>query len=173
MSSTPLFELAGRAPWLARAREQVAGSLAAGRLPHALLLQGAPGLGKAALADWIARLALCDRYTDASYAYQGGGRGVDQALLDRLAAAVHADLWPARTLLLDLPVDTGLARAKTRPGAPDRFESEQRAFFERVRACYLARAAADPMRIRTIDASRTLDAIAEDIARTVRALGSQ
>ena len=61
MSSTPLFELAGRAPWLARAREQVAGSLAAGRLPHALLLQGAPGLGKAALADWIARLALCDR----------------------------------------------------------------------------------------------------------------
>ena len=100
--------------------------------------------------QWV----ICDRFTDASYAYQGGGRGVDQALLDRLAAAVHADLWPARTLLLDLPVDTGLARAKTRPGAADRFESEQRAFFERVRAAYLQRAAREPQRIRLIDAQR-------------------
>ncbi|HVN99775.1 MAG TPA: dTMP kinase [Steroidobacteraceae bacterium] len=103
-----------------------------------------------AAGQWV----ICDRFTDASYAYQGGGRGVDPALLDRLAAAVHADLWPARTLLLDLPVDTGLARAKTRPGAPDRFESEQRAFFERVRAAYLQRVAREPQRIRVIDAQR-------------------
>lgn len=98
------------------------------------------------------RWVICDRFTDASYAYQGGGRGVDLSLLDRLAAAVHADLWPSRTLLLDLPVATGLARAKTRPGAPDRFESEQRAFFERVRATYLQRAVREPQRIRVIDA---------------------
>ncbi len=57
------------------------------------------------------RWVICDRFTDASFAYQGGGRGVSEHLLDELAAAVHADLWPARTLLLDLPVATGLARA--------------------------------------------------------------
>ena len=105
-----------------------------------------------ALAD--GRWVICDRFTDASYAYQGGGRGVDQSLLDRLAAAVHADLWPVRTLLLDLPVAAGLERAKSRPGAPDRFESEQSAFFERVRATYLQRAAREPQRIRIIDARR-------------------
>ena len=97
------------------------------------------------------RWVICDRYTDASYAYQGAGRGVSLALLDRLAEAIHADLWPARTLLLDLPVATGLARASSRAGAPDRFESEQREFFERVRAAYLARAAREPQRIRVID----------------------
>jgi dTMP kinase len=100
-----------------------------------------------AAGHWV----ICDRYTDASYAYQGGGRAVSLALIDQLAAAVHADLWPDRTLLLDLPVSTGLERAKSRPGAPDRFESEQRAFFERVRAAYLQRAAREPQRIRVID----------------------
>ncbi|MDE2252601.1 MAG: dTMP kinase, partial [Gammaproteobacteria bacterium] len=90
------------------------------------------------------RWVICDRYTDASYAYQGGGRAVSAALIDQLAAAVHADFWPDRTLLLDLPVDAGLARARARPAAPDRFESEQRAFFERVRAAYLQRAAREP-----------------------------
>jgi dTMP kinase len=99
------------------------------------------------------RWVICDRFTDASYAYQGGGRGVDTALLDQLAAAVHPDLWPARTLLLDLPVETGLARARQRAGAADRFETEQRAFFERVRASYLARAREHGQRIRVIDAS--------------------
>ncbi len=97
------------------------------------------------------RWVICDRFSDASYAYQGGGRGVSVALLDQLAGAVHADLWPARTLLLDLPVATGLARARARAAAPDRFESEERAFFERVRAAYLARAALEPQRIRVID----------------------
>jgi dTMP kinase len=98
------------------------------------------------------RWVICDRFTDASYAYQGAGRGVSAALLDQLAAAVHADLWPARTLLLDLPVASGLARARARAAAPDRFESEQQQFFERVRAGYLQRAALDPRRIRVIDA---------------------
>lgn len=97
------------------------------------------------------RWVICDRFTDASYAYQGAGRGVTPTLLDRLAEAVHADLWPARTLLLDLPVAAGLERASLRAGAPDRFESEQREFFERVRAAYLARAALEPQRIRVID----------------------
>ena len=98
------------------------------------------------------RWVLCDRFTDASYAYQGAGRGVSAALLDQLAAAVHGDLWPARTLLLDVAVDTGLARTRQRAGAPDRFEAERPAFFERVRGAYLQRAAADPDRIRVIDA---------------------
>ena len=97
------------------------------------------------------RWVICDRFTDASYAYQGAGRAVTPTLLDQLAKAVHADLWPARTLLLDLPVATGLARANLRAGAPDRFELEQREFFERVRAAYLARAAREPQRIRVID----------------------
>jgi dTMP kinase len=101
------------------------------------------------------RWVICDRYTDASYAYQGGGRGVSTALIDQLAAAVHADLWPDRTLLLDVPVGTGLERAKSRPGAPDRFESEQRAFFEQVRSAYLRRAAHEPRRIRVIDGQRS------------------
>ena len=102
-----------------------------------------------AAGNWV----ICDRYTDASYAYQGAGRGVSALLLDQLAAAVHPDLWPERTLLLDLPVAMGLARARERAGAPDRFESEQQAFFERVRAAYLRRAAGDERRIRVIDAT--------------------
>lgn len=101
-----------------------------------------------AAGQWV----ICDRFTDASYAYQGAARGVETSLIDRLAAAVHADLWPTRTLLLDLPVSAGLQRARRR-GAADRFESQQQAFFERVRSAYLARAAADPTRIRIIDAS--------------------
>ena len=97
------------------------------------------------------RWVICDRFTDASYAYQGAGRGVNTALLDQLAATVHADLWPARTVLLDLPVATALARARARASAADRFELEQREFFERVRAAYLARAALEPQRVRVID----------------------
>jgi dTMP kinase len=105
------------------------------------------------------RWVICDRFTDASYAYQGGGRAVSTALIDQLAAAVHADLWPDRTLLLDLPVGTGLERAKLRPGAPDRFESEQRSFFERVRAAYLQRAASEPQRVRVIDGQGSAAAV--------------
>jgi dTMP kinase len=101
-----------------------------------------------AAGKWV----ICDRYTDASYAYQGAARGVESDLIDRLAAAVHADLWPTRTLLLDLPVSEGLARARRRGGPADRFEAERQEFFEHVREAYLARAGADPQRIRVLDA---------------------
>lgn len=96
---------------------------------------------------------VSDRFTDASFAYQGGGRGIDAgriAELERWAAVVKPDL----TFLLDVGVDEGLARARSRGGEPDRIERERGDFFERVRATYLARAAAEPMRFRLIDASR-------------------
>jgi dTMP kinase len=101
------------------------------------------------------RWVLSDRYTDASYAYQGGGRGQPDtriAALEEWAAPVRPDL----TLLLDVPVAQGLARAGGRGGA-DRIESESAAFFERVRAAYRERAMAEPARFRLIDAARSLD----------------
>ena len=109
---------------------------------------------------------LCDRFTDATYAYQGGGRGLPRAHIDALADIVHPDLQPDLTLLLDLPAAAGLARASHRNGAdgPDRFESEQQAFFERVRAAYLDRARAEPARFRVIDASRSIDEVTRGIA---------
>jgi dTMP kinase len=109
---------------------------------------------------------LCDRFTDATYAYQGGGRGLPLAQIDALAGMVHPDLWPDLTLLFDLPVDAGLARASQRNGddGPDRFESEQRAFFERVRATYLARARLEPQRFSVIDAGRPVDAVSAAVA---------
>jgi dTMP kinase len=108
---------------------------------------------------------LCDRFTDATYAYQGGGRGLPKAQIDALVAVVHAGFWPDLTVLLDLPVATGLARASQRNGAggPDRFESEQQAFFERVRATYLERARAEPGRFGVIDASRSIDEVTRGI----------
>lgn len=95
---------------------------------------------------------LCDRFTDASFAYQGGGRGLESARIARLAGWVHGDFMPGLTLLLDLPVDEGLARAGGR-AEPDRFECERSEFFERVRTCYLDLAAREPERFRVIDAS--------------------
>lgn len=108
---------------------------------------------------------LCDRFTDATYAYQGGGRGLPTAQIDALVAIVHPDVQPDLTVLLDLPVDAGLARAAHRNGTdgPDRFEAEQQAFFERVRAAYLARAKREPARFRVIDAAASLDDVADDI----------
>ncbi|MDY0021320.1 dTMP kinase [Arenimonas caeni] len=96
---------------------------------------------------------LADRFTDASFAYQGGGRGLDTghiAELERWAAGLRPDL----TFLLDVGVAQGLARARSRGGEPDRIESEREEFFERVRAAYLARARAEPARFRVIDASQ-------------------
>jgi dTMP kinase len=112
---------------------------------------------------------ICDRFTDATRAYQGAGRGVDPELIEWLAATVHGDLWPQRTLLLDLPVEQGLSRAGKRAGKGDRFEDEDRRFFERVRARYLELASADSARVRVIDAAgapesvagRALEAIAD------------
>jgi dTMP kinase len=107
---------------------------------------------------------LSDRFTDASYAYQGGGRGIESATiatLERIAAGIKPDI----TLLLDVGVDVGMARARSRGGAPDRIESERGEFFERVRAAYLARAKAEPGRIKVIDASQAPDAVVADVRR--------
>ena len=103
---------------------------------------------------------LCDRFTDATYAYQGGGRGLSRDRIASLEQAVHGALQPDLTIFLDLPVEQGLARIDA--AQRDRFELEQRAFFERVRAAYLERARALP-RFRIIDASRGLDAVQRDI----------
>jgi len=107
--------------------------------------------------SWV----ICDRYSDATRAYQGGGRGVDSALIESLAEAVHGKLWPKRTLLLDLPVEQGLARARARRAGSDRFEDEDRFFFERVRARYLEIALAEPQRVRLIDATQSPQGVAE------------
>lgn len=102
---------------------------------------------------------LCDRYTDASHAYQGGGRGVPRAELDALERWAARALVPDRTLLLDVPVGEGLRRVAGRGGEADRMERESQAFFERVRATYLERAAAEPQRFRIIDATRPLEEV--------------
>jgi dTMP kinase len=102
---------------------------------------------------------ICDRFTDATRAYQGAGRGVDGALIEGLARSVHDTLWPQRTLLLDLPVATGLARVASRRSQGDRFEDEDQRFFERVRERYLALAADEPDRVRVLDASREPDSV--------------
>jgi dTMP kinase len=105
---------------------------------------------------------LCDRFTDATWAYQGGGRGVpaeDIAVLERL---VHGDLQPDLTLLLDLPVAQGLQRASRRSES-DRFEEESLGFFERVREAYLRRAAAAPERFVVIDASGGVEQVWERV----------
>lgn len=109
---------------------------------------------------------LADRFTDASFAYQGGGRGIAMgtiAELERWAALVKPDL----TFLLDVDVGVGLERARARGAAPDRIESEQVDFFERVRATYLARAAAEPRRFHRVDASQPPDAVRADVTATL------
>ena len=97
------------------------------------------------------RWVVCDRFVDASFAYQGAGRGIGPDRIAALADWVVPDIRPDLTLVLDLPVDEALARLHER-GGRDRFEREDRAFFQRVRECYLARAAAEPGRVRVIDA---------------------
>jgi dTMP kinase len=108
------------------------------------------------------RWVLCDRFTDATYAYQGGGRGLDIDVIAALERIVQRELRPDLTLLLDAPVDVGQARAAAR-GVADRFESEQRAFFERVRAAYTERAQREPGRFRVIDAAQSLPAVQEQL----------
>lgn len=109
------------------------------------------------------RWVLCDRFTDATYAYQGGGRGVPMERIRQLEDWVQGELRPNHTLLLDMPVADGLQRAGAR-SEPDRFEQEQHAFFERVRETYLARAKQEPDRIHVIDASPALDVVQSHIA---------
>lgn len=108
------------------------------------------------------RWVVCDRFTDATHAYQGGGRELGAATIDTLAELVHPGRWPDLTLYLDLPPAQGLERARER-GEPDRIEQESARFFERVRAVYLARAMAEPERFAVIDASRPLDEVRADV----------
>ncbi|MCO6413276.1 MAG: dTMP kinase [Thiogranum sp.] len=98
---------------------------------------------------------ICDRFTDATYAYQGGGRGVDPRRIEVLEQWAQRGFQPDLTILFDLPVEIGLQRAGAR-GDLDRFEREQTAFFERVRNAYLDRAKHDPARFRTVDAGQDL-----------------
>jgi len=111
------------------------------------------------------RWVVCDRFTDATFAYQGGGRGADLGFLRCLAQGVQGTLEPNLTLLLDAPAGVGLERISTR--AHDHFERESTAFFERVRAAYLELAAAAPQRIRVIDAARALADVEGQVAAEV------
>jgi dTMP kinase len=113
--------------------------------------------------EWV----LCDRFTDATYAYQGGGRGIS---IDRIAVLenwVQGSLRPDLTILLDLPVDIGLSRAGER-GELDRFEREKQEFFERVRQAYLDLAAQNPGRYRIIDASQEVQQVRAQIDQVLQ-----
>lgn len=114
-----------------------------------------------ARGEWV----LCDRFTDATYAYQGGGRGMDTNRIAWLEKDVQGGLRPDCVFLLDIDVATGLARARQRSAAGDRFEHERVEFFERVRRAYLARAAADAPRYRVIDAGGTLEQVQTQLGR--------
>ena len=120
------------------------------------------------------RWVVCDRFTDATIAYQGGGRGASRGLLDALRAEIQKGLEPDLTLLLDAPLEVGASRIGDRK--PDHFEREQRPFFERVRAAYLALAAQYPERIKIVDAAMPLPQVQSQIeaqvAALVRRLGS-
>jgi dTMP kinase len=117
--------------------------------------------------EWV----VCDRFTDATRAYQGSGRGVDTQWIDSLAESVHGDLQPDRTLLLDLPPATGLARARQRSGlAADRFEAETEAFFARVREGYLDLGRREPHRVRIIDAALELEQVKAQVVRVLEGL---
>lgn len=116
-----------------------------------------------AAGSWV----LCDRFTDATYAYQGGGRGLDPARIALLEDLVQGALRPDLTLLFDLPPELGLERARRRGGRPDRFELERERFFAAVRATYLARASAEPVRYRLIDATQTADAVTAQVVRVL------
>ncbi len=113
--------------------------------------------------EWV----VCDRFTDATYAYQGYGRGMNLEDIETLADLVQSDLRPDLTILLDTPVETGLARIERR-GPPDRFETEKARFFQRVRDGYLKIAAAEPERIVVVDADRPQDAVTQAVQMLIR-----
>jgi len=112
---------------------------------------------------------LSDRFTDATYAYQGYGRGLPLDVITDLERMVQGSIRPDLTIILDIDVETGLARASAR-GELDRFEQEELAFFERVRQGYQARAAADPSRYRVVNAGQNLSGVQTDIAKIIDAL---
>ncbi len=115
--------------------------------------------------DWV----ISDRFTDASFAYQGGGRQLPQHKLEALEQWVHADLQPDLTLLFDVPLAVARERLN-RSRNPDKFEREQEAFFTRVRDAYLDRAARYPQRIRLIDSTRPLDEVSAELAALAASL---
>ncbi len=118
--------------------------------------------------DWV----VCDRFTDATLAYQGYGRGQDVERIREIADIVHPGLWPDLTILLDAPLSVSRRRSRER-GVSDRFESEEGGFFERVRRGYLALAEADPARYAVVDASRSLRMVQEELARRLDRLLSE
>lgn len=134
----------------------------------------------AARADHVARvirpalesgtIVICDRFTDATAAYQGAGNGVSRELIDRLAEAAHPGLKPNRTLVFDCPYEVSRARLAKTGRALDRFEREDRAFFDRVRNTYLAIAKAEPERVRLIDASGEHAAVRDQIKTALQGL---
>jgi len=115
-----------------------------------------------AAGTWV----LCDRFTDATFAYQGGGRGQPAARIKALEDWVHANLQPDLTILLDAKPEIGLARAEAR-GDSDRFEKERLEFFRRVRAAYLARAEQFPSRFTVVNAARSLREVRDDIRKRI------
>ena len=108
------------------------------------------------------KIILCDRFTDASYAYQGGGRGIDTSRINLLEKWVQGDLRPNLTLLFDLDVSIGMQRTKKRSDA-DRFEREEINFFEKIRNTYLERAKNEPQRFRIINSASSLESVKEQI----------
>lgn len=159
---TPLAEDI-RALLLARREEPLDGLaelllMFAGRAQHlAQVIRPALAAGR-----WV----VCDRFTDASFAYQGAGRAMGKDKVATLATLVHGDLAPDLTLYLDLPREVGLARARSR-GELDRFEVESDPFFDRVRQAYLDLAAAEPKRIHTVDASGDLEEVRAGVLAVV------
>ncbi len=114
--------------------------------------------------QWV----LCDRFTDATYAYQGGGRGIDVERIAALEHWVQGNLRPDLTIFLDVSVEVGLARARRR-SSPDRFEREERAFHEAVRAAYLRIAAREPARVQVVDATQPLARVQAGLRRVLDA----
>ena len=118
-----------------------------------------------ARGEWV----LCDRFMDATWAYQGAGRGLDRDAIAILERLVLAGVTPDHTLLFDVPVEVGLARAGKR-GELDRIEQESRDFFQRVRDCYLQRARNEPGRFVRLDATRPLEQVREHLGAWVDAI---
>jgi dTMP kinase len=171
--------LAARAHDVIQTREP-GGTDLAERLRQAILADSMPPMVEtllifAARADHVARVIkpaldagtwiVCDRFTDATAAYQGAGKGVPAELIERLGGAAHPGLAPDRTLVFDCSYEVARARLSGSGKSLDRFEREDRAFFERVRAAYLDRARAEPGRVRVVDAAATVPDIRKALER--------
>ncbi len=158
------------------------GTELAERLREAILMQAMDPVAEtlllaAARADHVTRVirpaldagtwVVCDRFFDATFAYQGAGKGVPADLIERLSQAVHPGLRPDRTLVFDCSYDIARKRLSASGKKLDRFEREDRDFFERVRAAYLQRAKAEPERVRIIDASADVVAIRKSLEQAL------